>query len=116
MAGQVILSVAYGIDVRTEGDPFVKDAEKVLHALILGSKHDATVFDTITWCNICRFLPLYLKNGIFTDASRSTPYAELVPRSALQALCAQVAPRHRQCSTEAIRQSKGRTREFRAAI
>jgi cytochrome P450 len=58
MAGQVILSVAYGIDVRLEGDPFVKDAENVLHAIILGSKPEATLFDTITWCNLYHFLLL----------------------------------------------------------
>ncbi|KAH9983872.1 cytochrome P450, partial [Russula vinacea] len=49
MAGQIILSVAYGIDVRPEGDPFVEDAENVLHALVLGSKPEATLFDIITW-------------------------------------------------------------------
>ena len=51
MAGQIILSVAYGIDVRLEGDPYVEDAENVLHALQLGSTQEATIFDTITWCN-----------------------------------------------------------------
>ncbi|KAI0279444.1 cytochrome P450 [Russula aff. rugulosa BPL654] len=49
MAGQIILSVAYGIDVRPEGDPYVADAENVLRALQLGSTYDATIFDTITW-------------------------------------------------------------------
>jgi hypothetical protein len=51
MAGQIILSVAYGIDVRPEGDPHVENAENVLRALQLGSTHEATIFDTITWCN-----------------------------------------------------------------
>jgi hypothetical protein len=51
MAGQIILSVAYGIDVRPEGDPYVENAENVLRALQLGSTHEATIFDTITWCN-----------------------------------------------------------------
>ena len=51
MAGQIILSVAYGIDVRPEGDPYVENAENVLRALQLGSTYEATIFDTITWCN-----------------------------------------------------------------
>ncbi len=51
MAGQVILSVAYGIDVRPEGDPYVEHAENVLRALQIGSTQEATLFDTITWCN-----------------------------------------------------------------
>jgi hypothetical protein len=51
MAGQTILSVAYGIDVRPEGDPYIENGENVLRALQLGSTYEATVFDTITWCN-----------------------------------------------------------------
>lgn len=51
MAGQIILSVAYGIDVRPEGDPYVEQAEDVLRALQIGSTHEANIFDTITWCN-----------------------------------------------------------------
>jgi len=51
MAGQIILSVAYGIDVRPEGDPYVEDGENVLRALQLGSTQEATIFDMITWCN-----------------------------------------------------------------
>ena len=58
MAGQIILSVAYGIDVRPEGDPYVADAENVLHALQIGSTHDATIFDTITWRNTLSLPPL----------------------------------------------------------
>ena len=64
MAGQIILSVAYGIDVRPEGDPYVADAENVLHALQLGSTYEATIFDTITWCNTLRYLPLSKERNI----------------------------------------------------
>ncbi|KAH9983873.1 cytochrome P450 [Russula vinacea] len=49
MAGQIILSVAYGIDVRPEGDPYVEEAEKVLYALKIGSTPEAMLFDTIPW-------------------------------------------------------------------
>ncbi|KAH9983874.1 cytochrome P450 [Russula vinacea] len=49
MAGQIILSVAYGIDVRPEGDPYVEQAEKVLQALEIGTTQEASRFDTIPW-------------------------------------------------------------------
>ena len=65
MAGQIILSTAYGIDVRPEGDPHVEEAEKVLNALVLRSTKEATLFDTITWCNIFRFLTLFKKLSIY---------------------------------------------------
>ncbi len=58
MAGQIILSVAYGINVRPEGDPFVEEAENVLHALQIGSTTEATLFDTITWRNNLLLSPL----------------------------------------------------------
>ncbi|KAH9980598.1 cytochrome P450 [Russula compacta] len=49
MAGQVIMSVAYGIQVRPEGDPFLGGAENVLRALALGTSKEASLFDTIPW-------------------------------------------------------------------
>ena len=56
MTGQVMLSVAYGIDVRPEGDPYVEETENALRALTLGSQKGAALFDTATWSN--HFLPL----------------------------------------------------------
>ena len=84
MAGQIILSVAYGVDVRPEGDPHVEHLENVLRAVTLGTKKEHAIFDTTTWCNAA--FCSYLKSGIliFIDASRSTPYAEMVP---LQSSC-----------------------------
>ncbi len=49
MAGQVILSAAYGIDVLPQGDPFVEDAENMLRAMAFASTKAASLFDTITW-------------------------------------------------------------------
>ena len=113
MAGQIILSAAYGIDVRPEGDPYVEQAEKVLQALEVGSTQEAALFDTIPWCNTCAYRA-YLKCRcrIITDPSASTPYAQLVSRSALQASCSQVVPHRRQCSTDNTRQGEGRSCEF----
>jgi len=53
MAGQVILSVAYGIDVQPQGDPFVEDGENMLHAMAFASTKEASLFDTITWRISC---------------------------------------------------------------
>ncbi|KAH9976038.1 cytochrome P450 [Russula compacta] len=47
MAGQVTMSMAYGIQVRPEGDPFPGDAENVLRALALGTSKEASLFDAI---------------------------------------------------------------------
>ena len=112
MAGQIILSVAYGIDVRPEGDPFVEGAENVLRALQLGSTAEATIFDTITWC----MLSPYPRNEILTGSPRSTPYAELVSGSGLQTVCAQVVHHRRQFYTIGIRQGEGRSCKFSGCL
>ncbi|KAI0259752.1 cytochrome P450 [Gloeopeniophorella convolvens] len=49
MAGQTILSIAYGIDVRPENDPYVTSAEQTLKALALASTNTAFLFDNIPW-------------------------------------------------------------------
>jgi hypothetical protein len=112
MAGQIILSVAYGIDVLPEGDPFVADAENVLRALQLGSTREATIFDTITWCNTSPLPSLIQGTNIINRLSRSAPYAELVSGSGLQTTCTQVAPHRRQCYTIRIRQGEDRTCKY----
>lgn len=64
MAGQIILSVAYGIYVRPGRDLYMEDAENVLNAMISGSKKEATLFDSIPSCNNSRFLPLSKKPNV----------------------------------------------------
>ncbi|KAH9008693.1 cytochrome P450 [Lactarius deliciosus] len=49
MAGQVILSIAYGIDVLPENDPYVAEAEKMMQALAFGTTKEATLLDLIPW-------------------------------------------------------------------
>ncbi|KAH9044125.1 cytochrome P450 [Lactarius hengduanensis] len=49
MAGQVILAIAYGIDVRPQGDPYVDLAEKALHAVSLASSMGGGLFDLVPW-------------------------------------------------------------------
>ena len=50
MAGQVILSIAYGIDVLPENDPYVAEAENVLRATEVGTTTEALLLDSIPWC------------------------------------------------------------------
>ncbi|KAH9160853.1 cytochrome P450 [Lactarius sanguifluus] len=49
MAGQVILSIAYGIDVLPENDPYVADAENVLRAAAVATTKEALLLDSIPW-------------------------------------------------------------------
>ena len=49
MAGQVILGMAYGLDVRPHGDPHVATAEKALHAVSLASSMGGELFDLVPW-------------------------------------------------------------------
>ncbi|KAF8258557.1 cytochrome P450 [Lactarius quietus] len=58
MAGQVILAIAYGIDVHPHDDPYVAIAEKALHAVSLASSMGGGLFDLVPWLSfllgICR--------------------------------------------------------------
>ncbi len=56
MAGQVILSIAYGIDVLPENDPYVADAENVLHAFAVSTTKEAMLLDLIPWCIYYRLI------------------------------------------------------------
>jgi hypothetical protein len=49
MAAQVILLIAYGIDVRPHRDPNVVVAEKALHAVSLASSMGGGLFDLVPW-------------------------------------------------------------------
>ena len=50
MTGQVILSIAYGIDVLPENDPYLAEAESVLRALEIATAKEAQLLDLIPWC------------------------------------------------------------------
>lgn len=56
MAGQVILRIAYGIDVQPQDDPYVALAEKTLHSITLGSSLPGMLFDMVPFC--AYYLPL----------------------------------------------------------
>ncbi|KAI0316472.1 cytochrome P450 [Amylostereum chailletii] len=54
MAGQISLSISYGLDVKPRDDPYVEMAERGLHALFLGSQLRGQVFDMIPFL---RYMP-----------------------------------------------------------
>jgi hypothetical protein len=56
MAGQVIMSIAYGIDVLPENDPYVEGAEKMMKAFAAGSTQEAALLDAMPWCTCCRII------------------------------------------------------------
>ena len=56
MAGQVIMSIAYGIDVLPENDPYVEGAEKMMKAFSAGSTQEAALLDSMPWCIYCRVI------------------------------------------------------------
>ncbi|KAI0259756.1 cytochrome P450 [Gloeopeniophorella convolvens] len=49
LAGQTILSIAYGIDVLPEGDPHIAAAEQIGDVSSLASESRAMLFDQIPW-------------------------------------------------------------------
>ena len=54
LAAGDILSVAYGIDVLPENDPYIAESEMLVHALALGTTKEATLLDSMPWCTFCR--------------------------------------------------------------
>jgi hypothetical protein len=59
MLGQVVMSIAYGIDAQPENDKYVEGAEKMMKALAAGSTQEAALLDAIPWR--MDLLPSYLE-------------------------------------------------------
>ncbi|KAI0258893.1 cytochrome P450 [Gloeopeniophorella convolvens] len=84
MAGQTILSIAYGINVLPENDPYVASGEAVADAVILAASKEAILFDSIPWL---RRIPAWfpgaglkrkaLQAYPIVAASIETPYNEV---------------------------------------
>jgi hypothetical protein len=49
MAGETIISIAYGIDVLPRDDPYVATAEKGVHSLIVAAVPGTFLVDTFPW-------------------------------------------------------------------
>ncbi|KAI0315374.1 CyP450 monooxygenase [Amylostereum chailletii] len=54
MAGHVALSISYGLDVKPRDDPYIKMAERGLHALFLGGQLRGQIFDMVPFL---RYMP-----------------------------------------------------------
>ena len=50
MLGQVVMSIAYGIDALPENDKYVEGAEKMMKAVAAGSTQEAALLDAMLWC------------------------------------------------------------------
>jgi hypothetical protein len=49
MAGETIISIAYGVDVQQKDDPYVATAEKGVHPLVAAGVPGAFLVDTFPW-------------------------------------------------------------------
>lgn len=76
MAGKVILSIAYGIDVAPRGDPNVEIAEKAVGAIIAGSLR-GRIFDLFPFRTSNRVLARF--ENIFRHVADSRTHALVVP-------------------------------------
>ncbi len=56
MARQVILSIAYRIDVLPENDPYVVGAENMMQSFAFSTTKEATLLDMIPWCICCHII------------------------------------------------------------
>jgi hypothetical protein len=87
--GQIILSLACGIDVRLQGDPFVEAAENMLRAMAFTATKESSLFDTITWrmscCAFSESSKMFLTDASYSDRN---PFAGLVSRSTPETCCA----------------------------
>ncbi|KAI9432002.1 cytochrome P450 [Lactarius indigo] len=81
MAGQVILSIAYGINVLPENDPYVASAERMMQSFAFGTTKEATHLDLL-------------------DSDQN---ANLVSRRPFQALCAGMLPYGRRCCRDKVK-------------
>lgn len=77
MAGKVILSIAYGIDIAPRGDPNVEVAEKAVGAIIAGSLR-GRIFDLFPFRTYDRVFSFFFKSS-FNTWPGSRAHAVVVP-------------------------------------
>ncbi|TFY79082.1 hypothetical protein EWM64_g4930 [Hericium alpestre] len=70
MAGEIILAIAYGIDVKPHNDPYVVTAEKSLRALAIGSTI-GIIYDLLP---ILTYLPEWFPGSFKKEAKKWLPY------------------------------------------
>lgn len=62
MAGNVILTVAYGIDVQPENDPYLDISEKAIQAVASSGNANAFIVDFMPWL---KYLPSWFPGAGF---------------------------------------------------
>lgn len=67
MAGMVILSTAYGLDVQPENDPYIAISEKALHAMACTGNRGAYLVDSLPFL---RYLPDFFPGAGFKNEAR----------------------------------------------
>ena len=50
MYGKLIMSITYGIDVESAGDPYITNARKALFAITAAGNVGTYLVDSIPWC------------------------------------------------------------------
>ena len=60
MAAQIIIKIAYGIDVQSQDDPYIDSAEEALEAMAFGTTARAGFFDAFP---ICDFFSSFALDG-----------------------------------------------------
>ncbi|KAI0033059.1 cytochrome P450 [Vararia minispora EC-137] len=74
MAGQVILRIAYGIDVLPQNDPFVELAEKALQSVTLATSLGGSIFDLVP---ILKSMPWWVPGaGFKKEAEKWRPIVQ----------------------------------------
>jgi hypothetical protein len=84
MAGDTILSIAYGLDIQKENDPHLKRAQAVVHALGTAGIPGAFLVDAVP---ILKYVPAWFPGASFQRKAREwrkliqetleLPYAEV---------------------------------------
>ncbi|KAJ3486355.1 hypothetical protein NLJ89_g11818 [Agrocybe chaxingu] len=62
MAGETIMSVAYGLEVKSKDDPYIKTAEKGVHPLVAAGVPGAFLVDTLP---ILKYVPEWVPGASF---------------------------------------------------
>jgi len=67
MAGEVIMSIAYGIDVKPKDDPFIMAAEEGVHPVVAAGVPGAFLVDSIP---ILKYVPEWVPGAGFKKKAR----------------------------------------------
>jgi hypothetical protein len=67
MAGVTILSIAYGIRIQQENDPYIKTAEDAVHSIAAAAVPGAFLVDSIP---LLRYVPAWLPGASFQRKAR----------------------------------------------